>query len=455
MSFYSINPYTQEQVAVYEQILDSHLDTMLQTARKVQILWSQDFKLDQRCQLIARLADLLLSNKDSLALLISLEMGKVKKEALAEIEKCASLCSYYVANAQEFLSPQKLASPHGNAQLSYLPLGTILGIMPWNFPFWQVFRYAIPNLLLGNTVLLKHAPNVFGCACAIQDLMEAAGLPSGAFQSLLIDTDQTARVIADPRVAGVTLTGSERAGRAVAAIAGKHLKKTVMELGGSDPFIVLKDADLELAAKTAVKARMLNAGQSCIAAKRFIIEEGVYDSFSDLFCATLSSYRLGDPLDGDTQYGPMARPDLAKDLQGQLDKSISLGARILHKGGLVDEGTSLFQATVIEKVPENSPAFNEELFGPVASLFSVKDAQEAIRIANSSAYGLGASIWTADPGKAEMIAEKLASGCVYVNQMVFSHPAIPFGGVKLSGYGRELSKIGMLEFANAQTLWHG
>jgi succinate-semialdehyde dehydrogenase / glutarate-semialdehyde dehydrogenase len=372
------------------------------------------------------------------------------------LKKCALVCDFYADQAQAYLAPETILLPdQKKAQVIFQPLGIILAVMPWNFPFWQVFRFAAPTLMAGNVGLLKHASNVPQCALAIQGLFTEAGFPPGCFQSLLIDGPRATALLDDPRVKGVSLTGSEKAGANVAAAAGKNLKKSLLELGGSDPFIVLQDADLPLAAATAVKARMLNFGQSCIAAKRFIIEAPVYDAFLDLFLEELKKLNPGNPLDEKASYACMARPDLAAELYQQVRETVDLGARILAGGKAPEPGSARFEPTVLADIPKGSPAYAEELFGPVASLFKVASAAEAIALANATEFGLGASIWTADLSRGGMLAADIESGTVFLNALVASHPMLPFGGIKKSGYGRELSKQGILEFVNQKTIYLG
>ena len=403
-----------------------------------------------------RVAALLLEKKEPLARLISQEVGKVIQESRAEIEKCAWVCNFYADKAASFLTPEEIILPDSKrAEVIFQPLGIILGVMPWNFPFWQVFRFAAPTLMAGNVALLKHASNVPQCALTIQEIFEAAGFPLGCFQSLLIDGPRATALLEDPRIKGVSLTGSEKAGAIVASAAGKNLKKSLLELGGSDPFIVLVDADLPKAAAAAVRSRMINFGQSCIAAKRFIIEASVYDAFVALFLQELSKLKSGSPLDEDASYACMARPTLAAELYQQVCKTVALGARILAGGKAPETGSARFEPTVLENIPKESPAYSEELFGPVASLFKVASTEEAVALANATEFGLGASLWTADPVRGTALAANLESGAVFLNAMVASHPMLPFGGIKKSGYGRELSKQGILEFVNQKTVYLG
>jgi succinate-semialdehyde dehydrogenase/glutarate-semialdehyde dehydrogenase len=384
---------------------------------------------------------------------MALEMGKPLPQGEAEAEKCAWACDYYAEHAERFLADEPRETDASKAFVRFDPIGPVLAIMPWNFPFWQVFRFAAPALMAGNAGLLKHAPNVTRCALEIEAIFREAGFPEGLFRSLILSNEAAAQVIADPRVRAVTLTGSDRAGSQVAGHAGRHLKKTVLELGGSDPFIVLEDADVEQAARTAAEARLLNSGQSCIAAKRFIVVEPVADRFLDAFVPAMRARRMGDPLAPETQIGPQARHDLRANLHRQVEESVRRGARLLL-GGSIPEGPGFFYPpSVLAAVEEGMPAFDEEVFGPVAAVIRVKDEPQAVRVANASRYGLGASVWTAEAVRGERLARELEVGSVFVNGLVKSDPRLPFGGVKLSGYGRELSEYGLKEFVNIKTVW--
>ena len=380
-------------------------------------------------------------------------MGKIISESKAEINKCAWVCRYYADRAESFLRDEKLDVEEADSFLVYDPIGIVLAIMPWNFPFWQVFRFAAPGLMSGNVGVLKHASNVPQCALAIQEVFKEAGFPNGTFQTLLVGSDKVPRIIDDPRIKAVTLTGSDIAGRKVAERAGKNLKKLVLELGGSDPFIVLKKADIESAVDTAVKARMINCGQSCIAAKRFILEEPIYDDFIDHFHKAFNNLKGGDPLSEEIDYGPMAREDLVAEIDHQVEASVNLGAKILTGGLRPATKGSFYEPTILTNVKPGMPGFDEELFGPVASVISAKDALDAVNIANYSRFGLGASLWTQDRDQAWQLARKIETGAVFVNAMVASHPKVPFGGIKDSGYGRELSYLGIREFMNAKSIW--
>lgn len=454
-SIRSINPWNGEVLQEFSPTAPAAVEQALALAEHCFDSWRTQSSLE-KSSLFHDFAQVLRVRKEELARIISLEVGKVLSESRAEIEKCALACDFYADRAQEFLAPESILLPdQKKAKVLFQPLGVILAVMPWNFPFWQVFRFAAPTLMAGNVGILKHASNVPQCALAIQHLFEEAGFPPGCFQSLLLDGPGATALLDDPRIKGVSLTGSEKAGAIVAAAAGKNLKKSLLELGGSDPFIVLADADLPLAASTAVKARMVNFGQSCIAAKRFIIEEPVYDAFVDLFLQELKKLKAGNPLDEDASYACMARPDLAAELYEQVRETVALGARVLTGGKPPKPGSACFEPTVLENIPKGSPAYSEELFGPVASLFKVANAQEAITLANATEYGLGASIWTADQGQGAELATLVESGVVFLNAQVASHPMLPFGGIKKSGYGRELSKQGILEFVNQKTIYLG
>jgi succinate-semialdehyde dehydrogenase/glutarate-semialdehyde dehydrogenase len=452
MPMQSINPLTNEVIREFEEHTDAQIEEVLQKADATYYQWRKT-SFEERSPLMHAAADVLRNNKAKYAQTMTDEMGKTRKEAMAEVEKCALCCDYYAENAAQFLADEPLKIDQGEAYIAYDPIGAVLAVMPWNFPFWQVIRFAAPNLMAGNVGLLKHASNVPQCALALQEVFREAGFPEGCFQSLLISSKKVDGILGDRRIRAATLTGSEVAGSKVAAKAGQELKKTVLELGGSDPFIVLADADLEKAAATAVKARMINCGQSCIAAKRFIVLEEVYEQFMDIFVKTMSDLKQGDPNEEGVDYGPMAREDLADQLLEQTRKSIDKGAELLLGGDRPDKQGAFFNATILGNVKSGMPAYDEELFGPVASVFKVKDEEEAILIANDSPYGLGGCVWTQDIEKGKRMVRQVESGAVYINKMTASHPALPFGGVKLSGYGRELSHLGIREFVNQKTVW--
>lgn len=401
---------------------------------------------------MGRAAEILEQEKQQLGELMTVEMGKPIAAAVAEAEKCAAGCRYYAANAERFLADQPVQLEGGESWVAFQPLGVVLAIMPWNFPFWQVFRFAAPALMAGNVGLLKHASNVPQCALAIEDVFRRAGFAEGVFQTLLIGPELVEKLIADPRVAAVTLTGSEKAGRAVASAAGKHLKKSVVELGGSDPFVVMPSADLEAAVSTAVTARMINNGQSCIAAKRFIIHADIYDQFVRNFVAKVSSIRVGDPMDRETQLGPLATSAIRDELDKQVTTSVAQGARILTGGKRLDGDGYFYAPTVLADIPPHSPAAREELFGPVAAVFRARDIDEAIDLANGTTFGLGASAWTRDTGERRRFIDDIESGLVFINGMVASDARLPFGGVKNSGFGRELGEFGIREFVNIKSV---
>ncbi len=452
MSLQSINPATGETLAVIEPWTSAQVETALAAAARAAPDWAAT-ALAARCEALRRMARLLRARRDELARLITLEMGKLIGEARAEIDKCALACDYYAEQAPAFLADEIIASDAGRSFVAHEPLGTLLAVMPWNFPFWQVFRCAAPAIAAGNTILLKHAANVPQCAQAIESLWRESGLPEGVFRTLLITADQVPDVIADDRVRAVTLTGSEAAGRAVAACAGRHLKKTVLELGGSDPFIVLPDAELEAAVEVAVTSRFLNAGQSCIAAKRFIVVAAVADAFLERFKAAVTALRCGDPLDEATTLAPLARPDLRETLHRQVQASLAAGA-VAVTGCAPHPGRGAFYLpSLLDRVGPGMPAWEEEMFGPVAAVIRVADEEEAVAVANASRFGLGGSVWTRDTARGERLARRIQSGAVFVNGLVKSDPRLPFGGIKASGYGRELSHHGLREFLNLKTVW--
>lgn len=449
MSFESIYPFNGETIATYPAHTPDELQAKLKAGhRAFQAL--RQAPLSQRAEWMLNAARLLTEQADRHAELITREMGKTLKEAKAEVGKCAATAEYYAANIESMLQPRIISSDARKSYAAFEPKGIILAIMPWNFPYWQVLRFAIPNLLAGNAAVLKHASNVSGCGLAIEKVFLEAGFPEGAFQALLVASKDIEPIIADPRVQGVTLTGSTPAGMSVASLAGKHLKKTVLELGGSDPFIVLKDADLNTAATTAVKARMQNAGQSCIAAKRWIVDKSIVEDFTQRVQDIISSMQQGDPFLPGTDLGPMARPDLAKDLNSQLQSTIWQGAELLAGG---ETNGANFAATLLSGVKPGMTAFDEETFGPLAVVITANDEQDAIRLANNTPFGLGASIWTKDLEKAARLAPLIESGNVFVNAMMRSDARLPFGGIKQSGYGRELSIEGVHEFLNIKTVY--
>ena len=450
--FESINPATGKTLARTEALNDEALDQALEEAHQQSRVWAETGP-GERARLLQAIADRLDDQQQALAQQITREMGKLIGEARAEVEKCAWVCRYYAAHGAEFLADEPIASAAARSLVAYQPLGPVLAVMPWNFPFWQVFRFAAPAVAAGNVALLKHASNVMGCASAIEKVFRDAGAPAGLFTHLPIASDQVERVIQDPRVRAVTLTGSEPAGRAVAAQAGKALKKSVLELGGSDPFVVLEDADLELAVAKAVQSRFMNAGQSCIAAKRFIVVEAVAEAFERRFVQAALRLRHGDPLNEETTLAPMARADLRDELHGQVKDALDFGARRLTGGAPIEGPGFFYPPTVIADVTPRMRAYGEELFGPVAALLQARDEDEALRIANDSPFGLGGSVWTRDQDRGLAFARRLECGCAFVNELVKSDPRVPFGGIKASGYGRELSRQGIREFVNAKTIW--
>jgi succinate-semialdehyde dehydrogenase/glutarate-semialdehyde dehydrogenase len=451
----SINPWTGEVLKVYDPLSPEEIAAKIASADHVFQTWKA-LPITERATLIKKAGEILRKNKDHYARLITAEMGKVIRESRAEIEKCALVCDYYAENGERFLSPEKISLPDGEkAKILYQPLGAILAVMPWNFPFWQVFRFAAPTLIAGNVGILKNASNVPQCALAIESVFLEAGFPKDVFQTFLIDSKATLTLLEKDEIKAVSLTGSEKAGAAVAAAAGKNIKKSLLELGGSDPFIVLGDADIEKAAETAVKGRMVNFGQSCIAAKRFIVEESVFEPFMEAFIEKINLLRMADPLDESADFACMARPDLAAELYAQVKKSVDLGAKVLVGGQEPKSGSAVFVPTVLTDIPENSPAFSEELFGPVATIFKVENGEEAISLANSTEFGLGASLWTEDLEKGENLAAQIESGAVFLNAMVASQPGLPFGGIKKSGFGRELGREGILEFVNIKSVYLG
>ena len=447
------NPATGESLEPVEDDSAEEVDDALSRAQETFEEW-KDVPVQKRQQLLSNAGEVLRENRREYAELMTREMGKPVEAAESEVEKCAWVCDYYAERAAEHLQDEHIGSEdHAETYVTYEPLGPILAVMPWNFPFWQVFRFAAPHLTAGNVGLLKHASNVPGCAEAIEDIFEAAGYPEDVFQSLIIHSDQAEEVIRDDRVQAVTLTGSARAGRSVASSAGEELKKTVLELGGSDPFVVLDDADIDAAAKTGATARTINAGQSCIAAKRFVVHTDVYDEFVEKFTAEMESLTVGDPMDEDTDLGPQAREDLLDDLHEQVEQTVEEGATLELGGEPVDREGFYYPPTVLTDVPRDSVAACEEVFGPAAAVFEVEDEDEAVEVANDTHLGLGASIWTDDLERGDRLAHRVDAGMTMVNQLVKSDPRLPFGGVKDSGYGRELAEIGIQEFVNKKTVW--
>jgi succinate-semialdehyde dehydrogenase / glutarate-semialdehyde dehydrogenase len=450
--FKAINPATGELIREFSEHDEDEVRRRLERALEAFNSWRR-FDFAERAGYLTGVADLLRERSADFARLMTEEMGKTLAAAASEVDKCAWVCDFYAENGARFLAPEPVATDAAKSFIRYEPLGPVLAIMPWNFPFWQFFRFAAPALMAGNVALLKHAANVPGSALAIEALFREAGLPEGAVTTLLVSSARTKDLIQDPAVRAVTLTGSDRAGREVASEAGRCLKKTVMELGGSDPFIVLADADPVEAARQATKARAINNGQSCIAAKRFIIEEAIADRFEDEFVRAMEGLKVGDPMDRATDVGPMAREDLLVSLDDQVQRTVAAGG-VLRTGGKRLEGKGWFYApTVLTGVKPGMAAFDEETFGPVAAVIRARDAAEAIALANRSPFGLGASLWTADAARGEDLAAEIEAGSVFVNGAVKSDPRLPFGGVKNSGYGRELSEVGIREFVNIKTVW--
>ena len=450
----SVNPATEEVMATFEPATPAQIEQALHDAERTYRRWRQT-TFAERAGLMQQAAAYLRAHRPRLAGLMTAEMGKPIVEAEAEIDKCAWNCQFYAENAEHFLHDEPHPSNARESYVAFTPLGTILAVMPWNFPFWQVIRFAAPALMAGNTAMLKHASNVPQCALALAEVFAASGFPQGAFQSLLMPGSAVTPLIEDRRVAAVTLTGSDEAGSQVAAAAGRMVKKTVMELGGADPFIVLPDADLDAAVTTGIRSRYQNAGQSCIAAKRFIVAEEIFDAFQERFVETAQALRIGDPTDRSTQLGPLARDDLRDSLEQQIRRSTDQGAKILIGGRRQAGRGYYFMPTVLTDVRPEMPVSCEEVFGPVAALLKVHSVEEAIQVANMSPYGLGANLWTTDLMRARRLARDIEAGQVFINGMVASDPRLPFGGVKRSGYGRELSAYGIREFVNIQTVWMG
>ncbi len=445
------NPATGETLRTFDSFTKEEVESRLARAASA----FQNHRISSfasRSACMRRAGEILIEDKQRLGELMTLEMGKPIGAAIAEAEKCATACFYYADNAERLLSSYDVLTSGGRASVHFQPLGAVLAIMPWNFPFWQVFRFIAPSVMAGNVGLLKHSSNVPQCALAIDDVMLRAGFSEGVFQTLLIGSTEIASIIEDSRIAAVTLTGSEGAGRSVAETAGRALKKAVLELGGSDPFIVMPSADVESAASTAVQARMINNGQSCIAAKRFIVHEQIYDEFMNRFVEGVKAIRIGDPMDPDTQLGPQATESIRDELAEQVDKTIAAGAKALCGGQVLDRPGFYYEPTVLADIPDHSPADEEELFGPVASVWRVSSIEEAIETANRSRFGLGASAWTNDPAERGQFVRDIESGMVFINGMVASEAGLPFGGVKASGYGRELGEFGIREFVNIKSV---
>lgn len=452
MPIASINPATGESLKEFSAHGADEIEHRLQQATTA-FQHQRHRSFEERAQLMTAAAFILDSEKEHFAEIMTSEMGKIIRDARAEVEKCSRVCRFYAQNAERFLEEDTRQTQAARSFVRYQPMGPVLAIMPWNFPFWQVFRFAAPALMAGNVGLLKHAANVPQCALAIEDIFVRAGFPEGSFLAFLIEADGVDKVIADPRVKAVTLTGSDRAGSAVAAAAGREIKKCVLELGGNDSFIVMPSADIDSAVNTAVKARTINGGQSCIAAKRFLIADAIYDKFIERFVEAFRALKLGDPKDEATDIGPLATGKIRDGVHEQVQKSVAAGAKLVTGGNRVNGPGYFYEPTVLTNVPSGSPAYAEEIFGPVASIFRIRDAGEAIELANDSVYGLGASVWTNDSAEQQVFASQLDVGMVFFNAMVLSDPRLPFGGVKRSGFGRELGDLGIREFMNAKTVW--
>jgi succinate-semialdehyde dehydrogenase/glutarate-semialdehyde dehydrogenase len=452
VSIESIDPATGKSRRSYPELSASGLEEKLSLASRFFPEWRRS-TFAERAERLGRAAEILDAEKGRFGELMTAEMGKPIRAAAAEAEKCARVCRFYAEEGEGYLAPTPVETAARRSFVRFDPLGPILAVMPWNFPFWQVFRFAAPALMAGNVALLKHASNVPECALAIEEVFARAGFPPGAFQTLLVGSARVESLIRDPRIAAVTLTGSEAAGQSVGRAAGGEIKRVVLELGGSDPFVVLPSADLASAARAAVKARTVNSGQSCIAAKRFIVHRAVGEEFRERFVAGMAALRVGDPRDPETDVGPLATPAIRAEVAGQVERTVAAGARILLGGSALPGAGNFFAPTVLDDVPEGSPAAAEEIFGPVAALFSAEDLDGAIRIANRSRFGLGASAWTRDPAEQDRLVAEIDAGSVFINAVVQSDPRLPFGGIKKSGFGRELSREGIREFVNVKTVW--
>lgn len=450
----SINPFNGQLINIYEEHTSDDLQGILDNVQQEYILWKQT-SCGERSALMAKVASVLRNRKDEFARLMTLEMGKLLRESMAEVEKCAWVCEYYSQHAEELLQPEIVATDARRSYITFQPLGVVLAVMPWNFPFWQVFRFAAPALMAGNAAVLKHASNVPGCALAIESAFREAGFPANLFRTLMIPASAVHEVIAHRYVKAVTLTGSESAGSSVASFAGKMIKKSLLELGGSDAFIVLDDADLEQTIKTAVTARMLNQGQSCIAAKRFIVTEGIAEDFINGMKLAFEKLKMGDPFEPDTQVGPLARPDLVYDIENQVIRSVEAGAILVAGGKRIPGPGCFFEPTILTGVKPGMAVYSEETFGPVVTIITVQSEDEAIYVANDSDFGLGGCVWTQDLEKGERVAHQVETGAMFVNGMTKSDPRLPFGGINRSGYGRELGTYGIKEFVNIKTIWVG
>jgi succinate-semialdehyde dehydrogenase/glutarate-semialdehyde dehydrogenase len=452
MPIQTINPATGKIEKTYVEFSKEEIKKSIHAAQEAYLKW-KGTDIKERSRLMKNAASVLRSKRDEYAFIITTEMGKPIKQSIAEVEKCAWVCEYFAENTERMLAKEIIETDASESYVEFCPLGVILAVMPWNFPFWQVFRFTAPSLMAGNAGLLKHASNVPMCALAIEQIFLNAGFPKNVFKTLLIGSEPVKDIIKEPIIRAATLTGSEPAGRKIAEVCGKELKKTVLELGGSDPFIVLNDANINETAKMAVYARLINNGQSCIASKRFIVVEKIYDEFSDKFVNAMNDVKIGDPMDESVELGPIAREDLLYELDSLVKESAAKGARILT-GGKILAGRGFYYApTILDNLKKGMPAFDDEIFGPVASLIKVEDEEDAVRIANDSPFGLGASIWTSNIEKAKQMATEIESGSVFINGIVKSDPRLPFGGIKNSGYGRELSHYGIKEFVNIKSVW--
>jgi succinate-semialdehyde dehydrogenase / glutarate-semialdehyde dehydrogenase len=452
MAIATVNPATGQVLKTFEPLSDSQLETKIERSART-FLEFRKLSFARRGEMMLKAGEILENEKDAFGRTMTTEMGKPFRAAVQEAAKCAWVCRYYAEHAERFLADEIVETNATRSFIRYQPLGPILAVMPWNFPFWQVMRFAAPSLMAGNVGLLKHASNVPQCALGIEDVFRRAGFAEGVFQTLLVGSQAVDKILADPRIAAATLTGSEQAGVQVGTGAAKRIKKVVLELGGSDPFIVMPSANLDQAVSTAVTARIQNNGQSCIAAKRFIVADPIADEFQKKFVAKMESLTIGDPFDDKTDLGPLSTADAVRDLHEDVQKTVAAGARLLTGGKLLDRPGNFYTPTVLTDIPKNSPAYREEFFGPVASLFRAKDAGDAIRIANDSRFGLGASVWTNDAAERERFINEIETGMVFINKMVASDPRLPFGGVKQSGYGRELGVHGIREFTDIKTVW--
>lgn len=454
MSMRAVNPATEEEIASYDELNEDQVYVEIDRAHEAFQEWKQVSFPERRGHML-KAASVLRDNRSSYAKILTVEMGKPIKQALQEVEKCAWVCEYYAENAERILGREPVETDASESYVQFDPLGVILAVMPWNFPYWQVFRFAAPALMAGNVGLLKHSSNVPMSALAIEEVFTKAGFPPNVFKTLLVGSSMIERIISHPKVMAATLTGSDGAGRQVASTAGRNLKKTVLELGGSDAFIVLNDADINQAAKTAVASRIINNGQSCIAAKRFIVVKDVIREFESKFISIVKGLKIGDPMDEQNDVGPIAREDLLLELDKQVQESVKMGARLVTGGKRLGMKGYYYPVTVLTNVKPGMPAYEQETFGPIAAIIQAEDEDDAVRIANDTQFGLGANLWTGDIERAKRLAHKIEAGSVFINGMVHSDPRLPFGGIKNSGYGRELAQYGIKEFLNIKTVWIG